>query len=207
MGGRPPHGWATGVAAGHTPAKNTARPHLPHTVVGAPPSNSAGPSDLNGPYSSRQAAAPPPSQPTRKPPPTPQQAVNEPAVKAAVAAPEVAVADVVLVESDGVHKFSAYVLANFEATVIGVELSVAKGEWVTVVVDDDDVPIFVQELELLVELLHVLLFRPRKIVHDPNDVVRNPGEDLVEEGFSHLSVDNAVHAIILALRHSRLHPR
>lgn len=52
-----------------------------------------------------------------------------------------AVADVVLMENvDGVHTFSAYVLVDFEASVIGVELSVKKGEWVAVTVDDDDEP-------------------------------------------------------------------
>ena len=52
-----------------------------------------------------------------------------------------AVADVVLMENvDGVHTFSAYVLVDFEASVVGVELSVKKGEWVAVTVDDDDEP-------------------------------------------------------------------
>ena len=50
-------------------------------------------------------------------------------------------ADVVLMENvDGVHTFSAYVLVDFEASVVGVELSVKKGEWVAVTVDDDDEP-------------------------------------------------------------------
>jgi len=53
----------------------------------------------------------------------------------------VALADVVLREDvDGVHSFSAYVLADFEASVLGVELSVKKGEWVAVTVDGDDEP-------------------------------------------------------------------
>ena len=52
-----------------------------------------------------------------------------------------ALADVVLREDvDGVHSFSAYVLADFEASVLGVELSVKKGEWVAVTVDGDDKP-------------------------------------------------------------------
>ena len=47
-------------------------------------------------------------------------------------------ADEVLIENIGMHTFSAYVLVDFEASIVDVELSVKKGEWVTVTVDDDD---------------------------------------------------------------------
>ena len=117
-------GWAAGSPAPKQPP-NPARPHLPHTSVDSLATSS------NGTATARQAAAPPPSQPTRQ---SKQQA-------AAGAAPAVALADVVLREDvDGVHSFSAYVLADFEASVLGVELSVKKGEWVAVTVDGDDEP-------------------------------------------------------------------
>ena len=117
-------GWAAGSPAPKQPP-NPARPHLPHTSVDSLATSS------NGTATARQAAAPPPSQPTRQ---SKQQA-------AAGAAPAVALADVELREDvDGVHSFSAYVLADFEASVLGVELSVKKGEWVAVTVDGDDEP-------------------------------------------------------------------
>ena len=65
-------------------------------------------------------------------------AVHPAAKVAAPAADDPVGPSAIMLQDKDVPSFPAYVLADFEAIVAGVELSVRKGEWVSVQVDDAD---------------------------------------------------------------------